>query len=305
MTAPRLTGLVPAGTTATAPFDLVITPEDAGWGYSSLRVITLPAGGSAEFATGGDEMILLPLRGGVDVTVAGETIAVAGRADLFGAVTDFAYLPIGSDVRLDSVLGGTFALPGARATRALPFRYGPADGVAVELRGSGQASRQVNNFAMAATFETDKLLACEVITPAANWSSYPPHKHDEAVGEETELEEIYYYAFSFAGPDAVVDASGAAPRGVGYQRVYGTDEREIEVLAEVGDGDTVLIPHGWHGPSIASPSHHMYYLNVMAGPGAGRAWGISDDPHHGWVRQTWAEQAFDPRLPFPTVAPSS
>ena len=63
------------------------------------------------------------------------------------------------------------------------------------------------------------------------------------------------------------------------------------MLEEVTDGDTVLVPHGWHGPSIASPSHHMYYLNVMAGPGAERAWGISDDPNHGWVRETWAEPA--------------
>ena len=45
----------------------------------------------------------------------------------------------------------------------------------------------------------------------------------------------------------------------------------------------------------------MYYLNVMAGPGEGRAWGISDDPNHGWVRDTWADQPTDPRLPFYTA----
>ena len=73
------------------------------------------------------------------------------------------------------------------------------------------------------------------------------------------------------------------------------------MLEEVTDGDTVLVPHGWHGPCIASPSHHMYYLNVMAGPGADRAWGISDDPDHGWVRATWADQPTDPRLPFYTA----
>jgi 5-deoxy-glucuronate isomerase len=41
----------------------------------------------------------------------------------------------------------------------------------------------------------------------------------------------------------------------------------------------------------------MYYLNVMAGPGE-RRWLICDDPVHGWVRETWAGQAVDPRLPF-------
>jgi 5-deoxy-glucuronate isomerase len=149
---------------------------------------------------------------------------------------------------------------------------------------------------MGAGMECVKQLATEVLTPASNWSSYPPHKHDENQGSETELEEVYYYRFASAAP-----AGQTAPRqakAVGYQRVYGTKERPIELLEEVTDGDTVLIPHGWHGPSIASPSHHMYYLNVMAGPGAERAWGISDDPNHGWVRQTWESQPTDPRLPF-------
>ena len=69
----------------------------------------------------------------------------------------------------------------------------------------------------------------------------------------------------------------------------------------MNDGDVVLIPHGWHGPSIASPSHDMYYLNVMAGPEATRAWKICDDPDHGWIRGTWVEQQVDSRLPLYTT----
>jgi 5-deoxy-glucuronate isomerase len=49
---------------------------------------------------------------------------------------------------------------------------------------------------------------------------------------------------------------------------------------------------------MALPGYDLYYLNVMAGPGAERAWLISDDPVHGWVRETWRDQAIDPRLPF-------
>ena len=61
---------------------------------------------------------------------------------------------------------------------------------------------------------------------------------------------------------------GRSPRGFGYQRVYGTDERPIDVLAEVRSGDVVLVPHGWHGPAMAAPGYDLYYLNVMAGPGS-------------------------------------
>ena len=69
------------------------------------------------------------------------------------------------------------------------------------------------------------------------------------------------------------------------------------MLAEVRTGDVVLDPHGWHGPAMAAPGYDLYYLNVMAGPGAERAWLICDDPAHGWVRETWADQDVDPRLP--------
>ena len=294
---------LPAGTAGDGVFDLVITPEQAGWGFSGLRVLSLAAGVPVTFHTGQDEMIALPLSGGCSVRVepadagdpaGSEQVRLTGRTGVFDAVTDFAYLPMDSTVQLDSAEAALIALPAARATRRLPFRYGPAAGVPVELRGAGACSRQVNNFATPAAFETDKLITCEVITPAANWSSYPPHKHDEASQSESELEEIYYYRFRSLAP------AGSAPKAAGYQRVYGTAERPIEVLEEISDGDVVLIPHGWHGPAIAAPSHDMYYLNVMAGPAAERAWLISDDPQHGWVRQTWAEQSVDPRLPFYT-----
>lgn len=70
------------------------------------------------------------------------------------------------------------------------------------------------------------------------------------------------------------------------------------MLQEVRSGDTVLIPHGWHGPSMAVPGYDLFYLNVMAGPGPERAWLICDDPAHGWIRTTWEDQPTDPRLPF-------
>ncbi len=185
--------------------------------------------------------------------------------------------------------GGRFALPSAVCEATLPFRYAPAASVPVELRGAGSASRQINNFCTPGVFETDKLIACEVLTPGGNWSSYPPHKHDEAGPSESRLEEIYYFEV----------ASGPAGPGLAYQRVYGRRARaEIDVLAEVRSGDVVTVPYGWHGPSMAAPGYDLYYLNVMAGPADERAWLITDDPDHSWVRETWSAQQVDPRLPF-------
>jgi 5-deoxy-glucuronate isomerase len=280
---------LPAGTAPAGPYALEVTPESAGWGFTGLRILELDAGGSHRLDTGPDEVVVVPLRGGLVVRSDTQSLTLSGRSDVFAGPTDFAYLPMGAAVELRSAQGGRFALCAARARRRLPLRYGPAAGVPVELRGAGRCSRQVHNFATADAFEADAVIACEVITPAGNWSSYPPHKHDETSDLESELEEIYYFEIS-PGPQG--------RSGLAYQRVYGTPDRPIDVLAEVRSGDVVLIPHGWHGPSIAAPGHDLYYLNVMAGPGPERAWRIVDDPVHAWIRDSWAAEDVDPRLPL-------
>jgi 5-deoxy-glucuronate isomerase len=186
-----------------------------------------------------------------------------------------------------SEAGGRFALCGARTEEVLPFRYGSAADVPVELRGGGQASRLVRNFGTVGSFDTGRLIACEVITPDGNWSSYPAHKHDHASETESELEEIYYFEIA-AGPNG--------EPGFGYMQTTASDDRPIDVMTEVRDRDTVLVPYGWHGPCVAAPGFDMYYLNVMAGPAPERAWLISDHPEHAFVRAGWHDQKIDQRL---------
>jgi 5-deoxy-glucuronate isomerase len=221
------------------------------------------------------------------VTTPEGELTLQGRPHVFAGVTDFAYVGRDTELTLSSTSPCRVALPSARCTRRLPLRYGPAEGVAVELRGAGSASREVHNMCMPETFDADRLLSVEVVTPAGNWSSYPPHKHDRERADETQLEEIYYFEVA-DGPDTP---------GVGYQRVYGSDAGDIDVLAEVRTGDAVLIPYGWHGPTMAAPGYDLYFLNAMAGPGR-RLWLACDDPAHAWVRDTWRDQALDPRLPL-------
>jgi 5-deoxy-glucuronate isomerase len=280
---------VPAGTTAAGLFELELTPAATGWTYCSLRILSLPPGGQAAFVTGSEEMLVLPLSGSAAVTADGEQLDLAGRASVFSGISDFAYLPVEAVVTIASPAGGRFALPGALASRRLPVRHGRADEVPVELRGTGQTSRQVNNFCAPDAFDCDKLVAVEVLTPAGNWSSFPPHKHDRTGASEAVLEEIYYFEIDERDRGA----------GMAYQRVYSSGpDREIDVLAEVRSGDTVLVPHGYHGPSMAAPGHHLYYLNVLAGPAAQRSMAFSFDPAHAWVRDALASQPVDPRLPL-------
>jgi 5-deoxy-glucuronate isomerase len=277
----------PSGSLVAEGWSVVLTPEAAGWQFSGLRAATLPAGGQIAFATGSDEVAVLPLEGAYDISVDGQRFPLTGRPSVWSGPSDFVYAPPGCEVAVASQHGGRFAVATARAERRFPVRYVEASAVGIELRGAGASSREVRNFARPDRFDADRLIAVEVLSPGGNWGSYPPHKHDEIREDETELEEIYYY----------VVTDGPAGPGLAYQHVYGTAERPIDLLTTVRTDDTVLVPHGWHGPTMAAPGYDLYYLNVMAGPGE-RAWRACDDPSHAWVRDTWAGQPMDPRVPF-------
>ena len=286
-----------------------LSPEDAGWDWTGITVLAIPAGTRTTVQSGPGDAFVLPRGGGLSVEVAVEagrpvgSFALHGRQSVFTAVTDFAYVGRDSVVTLSSDDGAEVALPSSRCTQVLPPAYGPAEDVPVEVRGAGNATRQVTNFGVPGVWDhAEKLICCELITPPGNWSSYPPHKHDASEPCPVVNEEIYYYRI--AGEDQVTPSRS----GMGYHRTYTGPEHEaaglpaVDELVEVRDHDVVLVPHGYHGPCIAAPGYPMYYLNVMAGPADDRTLAFCDDPDHTWVRDSWAGMETDPRCPV-TSAP--
>ncbi|HWO67144.1 MAG TPA: 5-deoxy-glucuronate isomerase [Umezawaea sp.] len=281
----------PLGTLTYGDDPIRLGPAEAGWTYTGLRVLVLAAGESRAVDTGEFEAFVLPLAGGCAVEVDGERFELTGRDSVFTRVTDFAYVPRDAHVVLTSAEGAEVALPMARCERRLTPRYGPAEDVPVEVRGAGSATRQVTNFGVPGVWDhADKLVACELITPDGNWSSYPPHKHDDTEPCEVVNEEVYY--FRIAGRDGVTPSR----EGFGLHKTY-TGDGEVDEDVAVRDGDVFLIPRGYHGPCVAAPGYPMYYLNVLAGPGAERSLAFCDDPAHTWVRESWADQGLDPRCP--------
>ncbi|WP_406280735.1 5-deoxy-glucuronate isomerase [Nocardia sp. NBC_00881] len=284
----------PEGTLRRDGDPILLTPEEAGWTYTGLRVLRIGAGTARTVRTGEFEAFVLPLAGGCTVRVDGRAFTLTGRKSVFTRVTDFAYVP--RDAEVDIVAEGDLevALPMARCTRRLTPKYGPAEQIAVEVRGAGVATRQVTNFGVPGVWEhADKLNACELITPDGNWSSYPPHKHDEESDCEVVNEEIYY--FRIAGRDGITPAR----EGFGLHRTYTVDGALDEAVA-VRDGDVFLVPRGYHGPCVAAPGYPMYYLNVLAGPAQDRSMAFCDDPAHHWVRARWDAEPIDPRCPVTT-----
>ncbi|MDR2373648.1 MAG: 5-deoxy-glucuronate isomerase [Bifidobacteriaceae bacterium] len=280
----------PKGSAALEGWTTVIDSATEGWEHTGLKVAELSQGQTLSLPAGPVERVVLPLSGAFTVLPdGGDGIVLAGRPSVWTGPSDTAYVGPGQGLRLSGE--GRVAVCEAAATEARPATHQPASAVPVELRGAGACSREVRNFGTPGTLAAQSIIACEVITPAGNWSSYPPHKHDEELeGVETALEEIYYFQMR-----SIAQGQGAP---LAYQRVSASPGREIDVLAEVHDGDVVLVPFGWHGPSMAAPGYDLYYLNIMAGPGRERAWRTVDHPDHAWIRQTLEGQSLDPRLPF-------
>ena len=280
-------------------WESVVDSSLPGWHYTGLRVAVMAPGREVRLPAGATERLIVPLAGSFTVRYqrAGEARSfareLAGRASVFHGPTDSLYLPSGTSLTITG--SGRVAVAGAVTSEVYPVAYLPASEVPIELRGAGRATHQVHNFGMPSSLQADRLIVCEVITPAENWSSYPPHKHDEyRPGAEGRLEEIYYFE------TAVTRGQSAPPAAdpFGYFRNYASSVGDVDTNEEVRSGDIALVPYGWHGPCVAAPGYDLYSLNVMAGPDPERVWEISEDPSHSWIRDTWAEQSLDPRLPY-------
>ena len=245
-----------------------ITPENANWQYVGFSVYRLEAGQDVSVVQAGREICLVVLSGVVGVTVGEKTFENVGRrSSVFEDVPAYCvYAPPGVTLDITAQKDAEFAVCSAPSEGGRePFLITP-DQVRQEKRGEGTNTRYVNSL-LAGENDADSLIIFEVYTPGGHWSSYPPHKHDQDILPiESALEETYYHKIS-------------PSQGFAFQRVY-TDSRDIDETMTVHDGDTVLVPRGYH-PVGAPHGYDNYYLNVMAGPS--RQWIFRNDPDHEWI----------------------
>lgn len=267
-------------------------PDRAGWRYLSFRSLALGDGETVELAHPDQEAIVITIGGG-GVSLAFDAappMALVGRSSVFSGLPWTAYVPAGSGARITGrpweregrsiVAYAQTPRSGRSGVATRPILIGPDD-VEIEIRGAGHATRQVTNIVMPG-FPADRLLCCEVYTPAANWSGWPPHKHDvDDMPHEAVLEETYYYQL-------------ARPEGWGVARLYFRDGRPDGMWA-VRNGDVLLVTEGYH-PFAANQGYDAYYLNFLAGDR--RTMANSDDPDIAWVRGLWPTMEKDPRLPL-------
>jgi 5-deoxy-glucuronate isomerase len=263
-----------------------VTPTSAGWEYLHFAARQMNGGEQWSFETGEYELALVVLGGVCAVDSNRGTWAEVGRrANVFEGMPYTLYLPrqtsftvTARSERLDIAYGWCLAGEDHPARLVTPAE------VAVEIRGGGNATRQINKM-IPPGFDCSRIVVVEVYTPAGNWSSYPPHKHDQHRLDEqgnlieADLEEVYFYKITRS-------------EGFAYQRIYTADKR-LDELMLVRDSHLVLSPEGYH-PVVAGHGYDCYYLNMLAGSAQSLA--ASDDPDYAWVKETWKDQ--DQRLPL-------
>jgi len=265
---------------------LLVQPEDAShtesYGFQFLRFRNrkLTAKDHVQEDTGDCELGLVLLGGKCTVESSrGSWTNIGRRPNVFAGMPYALYLPIHTQFTVSTESECDIAFCYCRAERAFPARLVTPGDVPVEIRGAGNATRQINGI-FKPDFPADRLIVVEVYTPSGNWSSYPPHKHDvHNPPAEVDLEEFYYYRID-------------RPEGFAIQKVY-TPDRHLDETITVRDGEMVLVPEGYH-PMVAAHGYNAYYLNTLGG--SARSLAASDDPQLEWVRQAWGEQ--DPRVPL-------
>lgn len=247
---------------------LAVSPESAGWEYVGFEVAKLEAGQTLKRSTDGLEYCLVLLSGLADVSTQEESwTSVGERMSVFEKKPPYAvYVPNADHFEVTATTALELAICSAPGKGNFKARLIAPSAAASELRGYGNLERQIYNI-LPESEPADSLLVVEVITPEGHWSSYPPHKHDQDnMPQESLLEETYYYKIE---PE----------QGFAVQRVY-TDSRSLDETLIVKNGETVLVPEGYH-PVAAPPGYEVYYLNVMAGPT--RAWKFVNDEVHAWI----------------------
>lgn len=266
-----------------------VTPYSAGWDHLSFAARKMLRPQKWDFETHENELTLVVLGGVCQVTSnRGRWTAVGRRPHVFAGMPYTLYLPPETRFTIEATSELLdIAYGWCLAREAHPARLVRPAEVEIEIRGGGNVTRQINKM-IPPGFPASRLVVVEVYTPSGNWSSYPPHKHDEHIVDsagnvlEADLEEVYFYKID-------------RPEGFAYQRIY-TPDRTIDELILARDSHLVLSPRGYH-PVVAAPGYNCYYLNMLAGSAQSLA--ATDDPEHAWVKETWKDK--DPRLPLVTM----
>ncbi len=234
--------------------------------YERLSIFKGEKGENVELKSNDEEAVVVLLSGMMEVDVEGRIFNTGYRKDVFSSNAWAVYIPPGKAFKIKAVIDSEIAIAFAIASRGPePFMVKPEE-VKTRSVGIWNWRRDVKDI-IDLRHSAEKLLVGETLNPPGNWSSWPPHKHDEDnFPIEVKTEEIYYFKIK-------------PTTGFGIQRIY--DKKELDEVHVIFDGDTTLLPRGYH-PVVSAPGYSLYYLWIIAGEK--RMLAMNDDPDHAWQK---------------------
>ena len=231
-------------------------------------VLNLSADEGYALETGGEEAVCVLFSGECEVQVEGGADWRLGpRRSVFAEKAWAVYLPPDSSATFGAEAQAQVAVARAESATRGPAKLVTPDEVSERTVGRDNYVRFIHNILVGAQSGTGRLLIGETFNQPGQWSSYPPHRHDEQnPPDEVNLEELYYFKVE-------------PPQGFGFQRIY-TDDRSLDDAYVIENDTLVMIPRGYH-PVAAAPGYRLYYLWVLAGESLEMA--PREDPNHRWV----------------------
>jgi len=233
-----------------------------------FSVLSLTRGKSFREKLNKDELGIVLLSGRVEVEARGRHYALGPRKDVFSDPAWGLYLPGKMEWRVRALVKSELALSYAPGPEKGEVQMVTPTQLVLHERGSDLFQRRVADV-MVSQVNAKHLLIGETFNKPGQWSSYPPHRHDQHKPPKIYyLEEMYLFKLN-------------PRRGFGFQRVY-TDDRKIDQALVIENNDVAIFKKGYH-PVAAAPGYQFYYLWVLAGPV--RIMKVVDDPAHHWVRE--------------------
>ena len=212
-----------------------ITPQSAHWKYVGFKLFHLEKGDDIKDKTNFEESIVVFIEGYGEIEVSGKNMGELGsRTSVFEKKPPSGfYIPLQTPWSVKANTKLILAVCSAPGKEEFSPSIIKSDEIKLIERGKGSNKRFIFNIAMEDNPIANSLLVTEVFTPPGNWSSYPPHRHDENdFPNITYLEETYYHRIN---PN----------NGFGFQRVF-SEDGSIDQSICFNDGDVVLVPKGHH-----------------------------------------------------------
>jgi 5-deoxy-glucuronate isomerase len=249
----------------------IVSKGEGGLKKAIFDLLTLEAGKSFEGNTAGCESAFVILSGNCNFSGKGFNFEKIGaRKDVFSGKPTSVYLPSGSSYKIVALTEVEIGICSAESNlRSKPVLIGPGDVTEVEL-GVLNWSRKAY-FIIDQKVEAQHLFIGETHIAPGKWA-FPPHRHDyDNLPVEVDMEEVYHFRTNPA-------------TGFGIQ-VHYTDDRSTDDAYLLRNGDTVMLPNGYH-PVGASPADSLYLLWFMAGEK--RMFLSRPDDNYSWVIRTEA-----------------